>query len=91
MVDRPGRYRALIIAGAGTGMRQSELLGLSLDRVDFLRRTLRVDRQLVTLPRHEPFLASPKTPSSVRTMPVPSVVLETLSAHWRSSGQVRAD
>ena len=29
------------------GLRQGEALGLTLDRIDFLRRTLTVNRQLV--------------------------------------------
>jgi integrase len=43
----PERYRALVVAGAGTGLRPGELFGLTVDRVDFLRGTLRVDQQLV--------------------------------------------
>ncbi len=42
----PDRYRALVILAAGTGLRQGEALGLTLDNVDFLRRQLRVDQQL---------------------------------------------
>jgi integrase len=34
----PARYRALVIAAAGTGMRQGECFGLTLDRIDFFRR-----------------------------------------------------
>ncbi len=77
----PPRYRALIIAGAATGLRQGELLGLSVDRVDFLRRTIRVDRQLVTMPGQGPFLAPPKTAASTRTIPAPQVALDALAAH----------
>lgn len=43
----PPRYRNLVLTGAGTGLRPGELFGLTHDRVDFLRRTLRVDQQLV--------------------------------------------
>jgi hypothetical protein len=34
--------------GLGAGVRQSEATGLTVDRVDFLRRQLTVDRQLVS-------------------------------------------
>ncbi|SDY50811.1 Site-specific recombinase XerD [Modestobacter sp. DSM 44400] len=77
----PARYRALITLAAGTGIRQGEALGLSIDRVDFLRRTLTVDRQLVTLPGRPPYLAAPKTQASVRTIPLPQVVIDALAAH----------
>jgi len=82
----PARYRALMLAGAGTGMRQGELLGLTVDRVDFLRRTLRVDRQLVTLVGQAPVFGPTKTAASVRTIPVPSVVLEAITAHLQAYG-----
>jgi integrase len=47
--------------------------------VDFLRRVLTVDRQLVALP--EPHLAPPKTKASHRTLPLPDLVLDGLSRH----------
>lgn len=77
----PVRYRALVILAAGTGLRQGECFGLTVDRVDFLRRQLRVDRQLLLLPRHRPMLAPPKTKTSHRTIPLPEVVLEALATH----------
>jgi integrase len=75
----PQRYRALVVLGAGTGLRQGEAFGLTVDRVDYLRRTLIIDRQLVLLP--EPKLAPPKTKASQRTVPFPDVVLDALSRH----------
>jgi integrase len=77
----PGRYRALVTLAAGTGLRQGECLGLTVDRVDFLRRVVTVDRQLVTVAGREPFLAPPKTSASVRTVPLPQAVLGALAAH----------
>jgi integrase len=77
----PERYRALIVVGAGTGLRQGEALGLTADRVDFLRRRLTVDRQLVLLPGGAPAFGPPKTKASHRTVPLPDVVLEALGAH----------
>lgn len=50
-------------------------------RVDFLRRVVTVDQQLVTVPGLEPFLAPPKTSASVRTVPLPQAVLDALAAH----------
>lgn len=77
----PGRYRALALVAAGTGLRQGECFGLTLDRVDFLRRQLKVDRQLVLLPGAGPAFGPPKTAASYRTVPLPDVVLEALAAH----------
>jgi integrase len=75
------RYRALIVLLAGSGLRPAEGLGLTVDRVDFLRRTVRVDRQLVTISGRAPVLAPVKTPSSVRTIPVAQAVIDALAAH----------
>ena len=54
----PDRYRALVTLAAGTGLRQGEVFGLTVDRVDFLRRQLTVDRQLVTMPDRAPYLGA---------------------------------
>lgn len=77
----PDRYRALVVLAAGTGLRQGEAFGLTLDRVDMLRRSLRVDQQLVLLPGSGPVLGPPKTAASHRTVPLPQVVLDALAAH----------
>ena len=76
----PDRYRALVILAAGTGLRQGEAFGLTVDRVDFLRRQLRVDRQLV-LVRSAPEFGPPKTAASRRVVPLPSVVADALAEH----------
>jgi integrase len=77
----PERYRALVTLAAGTGLRQGEALGLTVDRIDFLRRQLTVDRQLVTMPDRTPYLAPPKTQASVRVVPLPQVVIDALAVH----------
>jgi integrase len=82
----PDRYRALIVLGAGCGLRLGEALGLTVDRVDFLRRTLTVDRQLVRGETTAPVFGPPKTDASVRTIPAPQVVLDALAAHLAAYG-----
>ena len=56
----PEHIRAAVVLGAGTGLRQGELFGLTVDRIDFMRRELRVDRQLWSPATGRPFLKSPK-------------------------------
>lgn len=77
----PERYRALAIVAAGTGMRQGEVFGLTLDRVAFLERTVTVDRQLVGLSGREPEFGPPKTLASDRVIPLPKVVIDALTVH----------
>lgn len=75
----PARWRAMIMLMAGTGLRPGEAAGVTTDRVDFLRRTLRVDRQLLlTWP---PTFGPPKTKASYRTLPLPQTVVDALAAH----------
>ena len=45
----PAWMAVAVPIGIGAGQRQGEASGLTVDRVDFLRRTMRVDRQLVRL------------------------------------------
>lgn len=52
-----------------------------MDRLDFLRRVVHVDRQLVTVTGRPSFLTAPKTAASVRAIPLPQVVLDALAAH----------
>ncbi len=86
----PDRYRALIVFAAGMGLRQGECFGLTVDRVDFLRRTVRVDRQLLGAPGGIPEFGPPKSTSGFRTVPMPAVVASTLSEHLARYGTGRA-
>jgi integrase len=77
------RYRALVLVSAGLGLRQGEACGLTVDRVNFLRRTVRVDRQLVTpAGKGGPvYFGPPKTTSSNRVLTLPESVADVLAAH----------
>lgn len=77
----PDRYRTLFVLAAGTGMRQDEVLGLTVDRINFLRQQVTVDRQLILVPGRVPFVAPPKTAASHRTIPLLQFVLGALAAH----------
>ena len=77
----PRRHQALVIMAAGTGLRQGEIFGLTVDRLDLERRTVLVNRQLINVNGREPFFAPPKSQASVRVVPLPSIVVEALRAH----------
>lgn len=79
----PDRYRVAGVLAAGAGLRLGEALGLTVDRVDFLRRQARVDRQLITPDRGEPHFGPPKSEASTRTVPLADVVLEGIAEHLR--------
>ena len=86
----PHRYRAIVMFAAGMGLRQGECLGLTVDRVDFLRRQVRVDRQMPAVSNGEPVFGPPKTRASVRTVPMPSVITDLLAAVGQSFGEYRS-
>lgn len=81
----PDRYRILAVLAAGAGLRLGEALGLTVDRVDFLRRQVRVDRQLVTIsgkaPRFGPVKGKRGNRTTTRIVPLADAVLDALSAH----------
>ncbi len=79
----PERYRALIVLGAGTGVRISEALGVANDRVDWIRRTVTIDRQLVGLGEGGVPMFGPvkDKKNRARTIPLPQVVVAALAAH----------
>ena len=78
--------RAAVVVAAGTGLRQGELFGLSIDRIDFMRREVRIDRQLWTPSRGRPVLKPPKSANSYRTIAISSLVVDTLAAHVATFG-----
>jgi integrase len=75
-------FQAAVLLGAAVGLRQGEAAGLTVDRVDFLRRTVRVDRQWSQAGGWSP----PKTRASIRTVPVAAEVLEVLARHIEIHG-----
>jgi integrase len=76
----PGRYRAAVLLMASVGLRLGECCGLTVDRVDWLRHSIRIDRQMSTSSSGTGF-TSPKTRAGRRTIPVPAEVIELLAAH----------
>jgi integrase len=83
----PDHITAAVLLGAGTGLRQGEIFGLTVDRVDFLRKELRVDRQLFTPGRGPAVLAPPKSKRSYRTIGLGQVVTDGLAAHLGRFGK----
>jgi integrase len=77
----PPRWGAAVVVGYGTGLRISEVLGLTTERVDFLRRELHVTHQLEVLPGRPPRLTPPKSKAGDRTIPLPTIVVDALAAH----------
>lgn len=79
--------QAAIVIGAGLGLRQSEAAGLTVDRVDFLRRSVTIDRQWQQATGSAAgAFTSPKTEASTRIVPADQWVLDHLAAHIQQHG-----
>src|SRR6266536_4539879 len=82
----PRRYRPLLLTGAYTGMRLSEVLGLSWDDVDFAAGVIHVRHQLARGRRGvPPHRIPPKTRASVREIPLLPQLAAVLRQHKRGS------
>jgi integrase len=83
-----GAHYAILATGVGTGLRQGELLGLTVDNLDLDAGLLTVAQQLITpakggAPRLTPEL---KTPAAYRVLPLPTFVVDALRVHLTRYG-----
>jgi integrase len=82
----PRRYRPLLLTGAFTGMRLSEVLALSWDDVDFAAGVVHVRHQLARGRRGvAPHRIAPKTRASIREIPLLPQLAAVLGQHKRGS------
>lgn len=77
----PDRYRAVVVFGAATGLRQGEMFGLQVADVDFLRRMVAVERQVQPATGGGWVVGPLKNRHSYRTIPVGRVAVNALAAH----------
>lgn len=74
------RYRALVLTAAYTGLRIGELAALKVNRLNMLRRQIKVVETLSEV-RGELHLGPPKSQASRRTVTMPAFLVEELAAH----------
>lgn len=77
----PAELADCVWLGAGSGARVSEMLGTTVDRIDFLRRTYRIDRQLTRVKGGLPIFGPTKTKASTATLPLGQTTVDRLAAH----------
>ncbi|MFI8324495.1 tyrosine-type recombinase/integrase [Streptomyces sp. NPDC085529] len=77
----PEQYRPLVLVAAASGLRIGELLGLELDGIDLHKGEIRVVQQLASPARGVPYLTSPKSHSSVRTVPLAANAVAAIKTH----------
>jgi integrase len=75
-------FKALLHVLITTGLRRGEGLGLQWQDIDFENATIKVNRSAVNVSGKGVIVITPKTNTSVRTIPVMTSVLRLL-AEWR--------
>lgn len=83
----PGRYRALVLAAAFTGLRWGELIALRRCDVDLTAKVLRVHRSLGQTQGGEMVVGPPKSDAGVRGVALPDVLVEELAEHVERFGE----
>lgn len=78
-------YSAFVIVGGVLGLRFSELAGLQVGDIDFLRRRLTVSRTVAEIGGRLS-VEDVKSPSSRRTLALPPFVVASLAEHLRQAG-----
>jgi integrase len=76
----PERYRLAVWLGAGLGLRQGEIFGLSPEDIDLERGEVHVRRQVKLLPANKQIYGLPKG-RKTRDVPLPDAVLEAINLH----------
>lgn len=76
-------YEVLFLTALNTGLRIGELLALTWDDIDFEKKEISVNKQMIyvkdrTLKKYVNKVTSPKTKNSVRTVPIPAFLLQRL-------------
>jgi integrase len=79
----PAHYRPLVLTAAYAGLRWGELAGLSVAKVNLLKRDIEVDRQLVEVASGVSF-GPPKTKAGSRTVSIPATLADVLGQHFAS-------
>ena len=72
------RYYDINVVLLGTGLRCAEFCGLTVENLDFENQIIKVDRQLKKFPYEPPRFVAPKTPTSVRKIPMLPEVYDSL-------------
>jgi integrase len=86
----PVEYRPMVYVAGVLGLRWSEVVGLRVGRVDFLRRTVEVAETVAEVEGRVVF-AEPKTRASRRTVTAPVELMDMLAEHLARRDRPGAD
>ena len=86
----PNEYRAMVYVAGILGLRFSEVAGLQVKRLDFLRRTMAITETIAEV-EGRIIVAPTKTKASRRTLSVPAPLMDMLAAHLAETGRKAPD
>lgn len=86
-----GNYYDDIVILMGTGLRVSELYGLTKSDIDFERRCIRIQRQLCRTADKPYFVAPPKTKSGIRSIPMTDTVYMAFRRVFEGRGNPKVE
>ncbi len=76
------RWEAIYHLAVASGMRQMEMLGLKWTELDWIKRTIKVERQLAKPDGEGVKFAAPKTRFGKRTIALGGITIEVLRGHY---------
>jgi integrase len=88
--EMPVEYQPMVYLAGVLGLRWSEIAGLRVSRIDFLRSTLEVAETCAEVGGRVAY-APPKTRASRRTLSVPAFLVAMLAEHLAHRGRPDAD
>lgn len=77
-VQIPYQFRLYFNFAIKTGLRRGEMIGLQWSDIDFEKQTVSVSRAVSHSKQFGQIVGKPKTPSAVRTVPIPSDCVDML-------------
>lgn len=78
------RYELPVHLGIFLGLRASEMLGLSWDRINFKNRTIKIDRSTIRNKETKKVeFKPPKTKKSIRTIRIPNELMKCLELNYK--------
>lgn len=78
------RWSVIPYLGAGTGMRQGEIFGISVDDIDFLRRKITIRRQVRRINSNDKLVFAPIKNDNIHEVPLTDFLAVILSEHIKN-------
>lgn len=83
----PSHLRIAVIIAGACGLREGEICALTYDDIDFVNNRINVDKSLKSVSHYGQsrrlVVGKPKTPNSIRKVPIPAWTVDYIETHMR--------